>query len=127
MKGNFEYYNPTKIYFGKGSICHLKEELKKVGKRILLVYGMGSIHRNGIYDQVISVLKECDKDVFELSGVKSNPSYSSVLEGKKKVEEEKIDFILAVGEVASSIVQKRLRRLPLKMTRGESIMNVRKS
>lgn len=97
MKGNFKYYNPTKIYFGKGSICHLKEELQKVGKRILLVYGMGSIHRNGIYDQVISVLRECDKEVFELNGVKSNPSYSSVLEGKKKIEEEKIDFILAVG------------------------------
>ncbi len=97
MTGNFDYYNPTKIYFGKGSISNLDSELKKVGKKILFVYGTGSIKKTGIYDEVISILKRNDKEVFELSGVHSNPSYSSVLEGKKLIEDNKIDFILAVG------------------------------
>ena len=97
MKGNFEFYNPTKIYFGKGSISYLDGELKKVGNKILFVYGTGSIKKTGIYDQVISILKNNNKEVFELSGVHSNPSYSSVLEGKKLIEDNKIDFILAVG------------------------------
>lgn len=97
MNGNFKFYNPTKIYFGKGSISNLKEELEKVGKKILLAYGKGSIKKNGIYNQVISVLKECDKEVFELSDIASNPSYSSVLQGKEILEKENIDFILAVG------------------------------
>ena len=97
MKGNFDYYNPTKIYFGKSSISNLDSELKKVGKKILFVYGTGSIKKTGIYDEVVSILKRNDKEIFELSGVHSNPSYSSVLEGKKLIEDNKIDFILAVG------------------------------
>ncbi len=97
MEGNFEYYNPTKIYFGKESILNLKKELSAVGKRILLVYGTGSIKKNGIYDSVIRILKEENKEIYEVSNVHSNPSYSSVLEGKKIIEEKKIDFILAVG------------------------------
>ncbi len=97
MEGNFEYFNPTKIYFGKNSISNLDKELKKVSKKVLLVYGTGSIKNNGIYDTVISHLKNTGKEVFELSGVHSNPSYSSVLEGKKLIEENGIGFILAVG------------------------------
>ncbi len=97
MKGNFDYYNPTKIYFGKDSISNLDSELKKVGKKILFVYGTGSIKKTGIYDEVVTILKRNDKEIFELSGVHSNPSYSSVLEGKKLIEDNKIDFILAVG------------------------------
>ena len=97
MEGSFEYFNPTKIYFGKNSISNLDKELKKVSKKVLLVYGTGSIKNNGIYDTVISHLKNTGKEVFELSGVHSNPSYSSVLEGKKLIEENGIGFILAVG------------------------------
>lgn len=97
MNGNFEYYNPTKIYFGKGSISHLEEALKPYGKKILLTYGTGSIKKNGIYDQVISILKMMGKEIYEVKDIHSNPSYSSVLEGKKIIEENKIDFILAVG------------------------------
>lgn len=97
MEGNFEYYNPTKIYFGKDSIRNLKQEMTKVGKKILLVYGTGSIKHNGIYDAVKKQLEECKKEVFELSNVRSNPSYTSVLEGKRLIEENRIDFILAVG------------------------------
>ena len=97
MNGNFEYYNPTKVYFGKNSIENLKVELNKVGKKILLTYGTGSIKKNGIYDKVKSILNECGKEVYELSGIHSNPSYSSLLEGKELIEKNKIDFILAVG------------------------------
>lgn len=61
MEGNFEYYNPTKIYFGKESILNLKKELSMVGQRILLVYGTGSIKKNGIYDSVLKILKEENK------------------------------------------------------------------
>jgi butanol dehydrogenase len=97
MNGNFEFYNPTRIYFGKGSIQNLEKALAPYGKRILLAYGTGSIKRNGIYDQMISILKKCGKEIYELGGIRSNPSYSSVLEGKRIIEENHIDFILAVG------------------------------
>lgn len=97
MEGNFEFYNPTKIYFGKDSIRFLDKELEKVSEKVLLVYGTGSIKKNGIYDAVMEHLKKNGKTVYELSGVHSNPSYSSVLEGKKLIEENGIGFILAVG------------------------------
>ena len=97
MNGNFVFHNPTKIYFGKDSISNLRTALKPYGKKILLTYGTGSIKKNGIYDSVISILKEEGKEVYELGGIRSNPSYSSVLEGKKLIEDNHIDFILAVG------------------------------
>ena len=55
---NFTYYNPTKLIFGKGQIDQLKKELKQYGKNVLLVYGGGSIKRNGLYDQVTGILKK---------------------------------------------------------------------
>lgn len=97
MLGNFEYSNPTKLYFGEESLNYLDSELKNYGKKILLVYGGGSIKENGIYDNVIAKLKECNKDVVELSGVMSNPTLDKLYEGMKVARENKIDFILAVG------------------------------
>ena len=97
MEGNFEFYNPTKIYFGKGSISALKSELSHFGKRILLAYGTGSIKRNGIYSDVTKILKKSEKEIYELGGIHSNPSYESVLKGKELIEKNHIDFILAVG------------------------------
>lgn len=97
MQGNFEFHNPTRIYFGKGAIQNLRKALVGYGKKILLTYGTGSIKKNGIYDEVIRILHELGKEVHELSGIRSNPSYSSVLEGKRLIEENHIDFILAVG------------------------------
>ena len=61
MQGNFSYYNPTKLYFGDESLNFLKDELKGYGPVVLLNYGSGSVKRNGIYDQVIAILKEAGK------------------------------------------------------------------
>lgn len=97
MKGNFTYCNPTKLIFGKEALNSLGEELKPYGNRILLIYGGGSIKRNGIYDLVIKILKDNDKEVFEDAGVMPNPTYKKLLEGIKIARDNKIDFILAIG------------------------------
>ncbi len=97
MKFDFTYYNPTKIYFGKNSLQKLKGELQHYGKNILLAYGGGSIKKNGLYDQVMHILKEANKTVFELSGIMPNPTYKKLMEGATMVKENHIDFILAVG------------------------------
>ena len=81
MLGNFTYYNPTKLYFGGGSVASLRDELPKYGPNIVLVYGGGSIKKNGIYDQVTAILKDCGKNVAEISGVMPNPTLPKVLEG----------------------------------------------
>ena len=97
MEGNFVFYNPTKIYFGKDSIKALKDELNNYGSKILFVYGGGTIKKIGIYDKVVKILKEANKQVFELPNVLPNPLYEKVLEGSKLIKENDIDFILAVG------------------------------
>lgn len=97
MLYDFTYYNPTKIYFGKDSEKNLSGELKNYGKNILLLYGKNSIKKTGIYDKIINILKTCDKNITELSGIKPNPSYTQVLEGAELVRKNKIDLILAVG------------------------------
>jgi alcohol dehydrogenase YqhD (iron-dependent ADH family) len=94
---DFIYDNPTKIYFGKDSLSGLKDELKHYGKRILLLYGGGSIKTNGIYDKVMDILKEAGKEIQELPGVNPNPSLDIMLKGAEIVRKNKIDLILAVG------------------------------
>ncbi|WMT29896.1 iron-containing alcohol dehydrogenase [Bacillus aerius] len=94
---NFIYYNPTKLMFGKGQLDGLKSELARYGKRVLLVYGGGSIKKNGLYDKVISALNEAEADVFELPGVEPNPRLTTVQKGIDICQNEKIDFLLAVG------------------------------
>ena len=97
MLGNFSYCNPTKLYFGEGSIKYLKEELLKYGKNVVLVYGGGSIKKNGIYDTVLSILKECGKNVAEIAGVMPNPTVDKLYEGMEIARGHKADFLLAVG------------------------------
>ena len=97
MLGNFTYCNPTKLYFGKNALEGLKEELPKYGKNVLLVYGGGSIKKNGIYDAVTKVLKECGKTVFEDAGVMPNPTTEKMKEGIARARAAKADLILAVG------------------------------
>lgn len=94
---NFQFQNPTKLIFGKGQLSLLKTEIPKHGQRVLLLYGGGSIKRNGLYDQVIAQLKEIGAFVVELSGVEPNPRLSTVNKGIALVKENKLDFILAVG------------------------------
>ena len=97
MLFDFEFCNPTKIYFGKESLNKLEEELNNYGENILLVYGGGSIKKFGLYDKVIDVLKKCNKNVFECSGVMPNPTLEKLLEGAKIAKDNNIDLILAVG------------------------------
>lgn len=97
MLGNFTYCNPTKLYFGKDALDGLNAELSKYGKNVLLVYGGGSIKKNGIYDNVVSVLKANGKEVFEDAGVMPNPTADKLREGVARARAAKADFILAVG------------------------------
>lgn len=94
---DFTYHNPTKIYFGKKSMDNLSKELQNYGKNILLLYGKNSIKKIGLYDDVLNILKNCDKNVIEFAGIKPNPSYAQVLEGGRLVRENDVDLILAVG------------------------------
>jgi alcohol dehydrogenase len=94
---NFTFYNPTKLIFGKGQLEQLKTEVPRYGKKVLLVYGGGSIKRSGLYDQVISVLNEIGATVFELSGVEPNPRITTVRKGIEICKQEGIEFLLAVG------------------------------
>lgn len=97
MLGNFTYCNPTKLYFGKSAIDGLNEELPKYGKNVLLVYGGGSVKKNGIYDKVINILKACGKTVYEDAGVMPNPTVEKLYEGVERAKKAKADLILAVG------------------------------
>ncbi|MGB8001471.1 MAG: iron-containing alcohol dehydrogenase [Anaerobacillus sp.] len=94
---NFTYQNPTKLIFGKGQLEALKTEVPKYGKKVLVVYGGGSIKKNGVYDSVMSTLNEIGAEVFELSGVEPNPRLTTVHKGVNICKENDIDFILAVG------------------------------
>lgn len=97
MLGNLTYCNPTKLYFGKDALDGLNAELPKYGKNVLLIYGGGSIKKNGIYDKVVSVLKANGKEVFEDAGVMPNPTADKLREGVARARAAKADFILAVG------------------------------
>ena len=97
MLGDFTYCNPTKLYFGKNALDGLKRELPKYGKNVLLVYGGGSIKRNGIYDKVTAILEECGKTVAEDAGVMPNPTSDKLNEGCERARACNADLILAVG------------------------------
>ena len=97
MLGNFTYCNPTKLYFGNDALKGLKEELPKYGKNVLLVYGGGSIKKNGIYDDVVKILKDCGKEIFEDGGVMPNPTVEKLYEGVERAKKGNVDLILAVG------------------------------
>lgn len=94
---NFNYSIPTKIFFGKGQIKVLPSEVKKYASRVLLVYGGGSIKRNGIYDNVISLLKDNSIEYFELPGVEPNPRITTVRKGIEICRQNNIELVLAVG------------------------------
>ena len=97
MLGNFSYCNPTKLYFGAGAVEYLNDELPKYGKNVVLIYGAGSIKKNGIYDKVCEILKENGKCVTEISGVMPNPTLKKLYEGVDTARKAKADLLLAVG------------------------------
>ena len=97
MLGNFSYCNATKIYFGDDSLKFLNDELPKYGKNIQLIYGGGSIKRNGIYDAIVEILKANGKNIVEDAGVMPNPTVEKLNEGIKIARDNKVDLLLAVG------------------------------
>lgn len=92
---NYAYCVPTDIRFGKGQVECLKDEIAKYGKKVLLVYGGGSIKKIGLYDKIFEVLK--DFEIFELPGIEPNPRLTSVKKGADICKKEGIDVVLAVG------------------------------
>jgi len=93
----FRFYNPTQLYFGRGMLETLRSRVPAYGSKVLLVYGGGSIKKNGLYDQVLQELSAADAVVSELAGVEPNPRLSTVHRGVEICKREGIDFILAVG------------------------------
>lgn len=92
---NFEFYNPVRIVFGKKTIPTVGKFIPK-GKKIMLLYGGGSIKKNGVYDQVLRGLK--GRDFVEFSGIEPNPLYETCLRAIEKIKTEKIEFLLSVGD-----------------------------
>jgi len=97
MLGNFSYSNATKLYFGDDSLKYLNDELPKYGKNVQLIYGGGSIKKNGIYDEVVKILKANGKNIVEDAGVMPNPTIEKVYEGIKIARDNKVDLLLSVG------------------------------
>ena len=97
MLGNFTYCNPAKLYFGDQSLDYLNTELPKYGKNVVLIYGGGSIKKNGIYDDVIKILEAQGKNVAEIAGVMPNPTLAKLYEGIEIARKHQADLLLAVG------------------------------
>lgn len=95
---SFVYGNKTKVYFGKDSVKeHLGELLKSYGKNVMLAYGCGSIKENGVYDEIVSILKATGKRIIEFPDIMPNPTYTKVQRGAWLARENHVDLILAVG------------------------------
>ena len=94
---DFIFQNKTKVYFGKDQLKHLGEEVSRFGKKVLLVYGGGSIKKIGLYDKVVAELDKAGMEVLELSGVEPNPHHTTVNKGAKICKEAGVDVLLAVG------------------------------
>lgn len=97
MLGNFSYHNPTKLYFGDDALQYLNDELPKYGKTVQLIYGGGSIKKNGIYDAVTKILRDNGKTIVEDAGVMPNPTADKLREGVQIARENHVDLLLAVG------------------------------
>ncbi len=97
MLGTFSYCNPTRLYFGENALDGLAPELKKYGRTVQLIYGGGSIKRNGIYDAVVKILRDCGKTIVEDGGVMPNPTTEKLYEGVRIARENRVDLLLAVG------------------------------
>ena len=98
MATNFVYYNPTKIYFGNEQMKKLGEVIRDDGiRKVLMVYGGGSIKKNGVYGEVTASLKAAGVDYAEFGGIEPNPKYESVNQAAERCRREKVDAVLSVG------------------------------
>ncbi|MEI7811238.1 MAG: iron-containing alcohol dehydrogenase [Ignavibacteria bacterium] len=91
---NFDFYNPVKIIFGKDQLKRLRD-LIPTNQKVLILYGGGSIHKNGVYKQAVAALK--NHEVYEFSGIEPNPRYETAMKAVEIVREKKIDMLLAIG------------------------------
>lgn len=103
---DFVFSNTTKVYFGKDQLHHLSEEIAKFGKKVLLVYGGGSIKKIGLYDKVIAELKKADMTVFELGGVEPNPHHTTVNKGAALCKRKALMFFSQSAAARRSMQQK---------------------
>ncbi|MFJ7185692.1 iron-containing alcohol dehydrogenase [Lysinibacillus xylanilyticus] len=94
---SFTFYNPVRLHFGENALEKFSDELARHGKKVLVVYGGGSVKKNGVYNAVIEKLQEADKTIFELSGVEPNPRVETARLGIDLCKKEEIDLVLAVG------------------------------
>lgn len=93
----FTFYNPVTLHFGADAMEKLPQELAKYGDKVLIVYGGGSIKSNGVYEDVITILQQANKQIFELAGVEPNPRVETARHGAEICKAEGIDLVLAVG------------------------------
>ena len=93
---DFVYHIPTKMYFGKECLNKLAAEMKSSGKKVLIVYGGGSVVRSGLLDRLRGYLKD-DFEIYEHSGIEPNPKIGSIRRAADTCKEKGIDMILAVG------------------------------
>lgn len=116
---NFEFKNPTKILFGKGQLSHLPDEIP-AGVRLLMIYGVGSIKQNGIYEQVKGYLK--GYHLFEFGGIHANPEYEVLLQALEIIKRNKINYILAVG--GGSVIDSAKFLAAAAMYEGENLWDM---
>lgn len=119
---DFVFQNTTKIYFGKDQLAHLGEEAAALGKKVLLVYGGGSIKRSGLYDKVVDILKNAGMTISELGGVEPNPHHTTVNKGVQICREEGIDVILLSAAARLSTLPRSWlpRSYPIRTIAGTS-------
>jgi len=94
---NFVAYNPVQLHFGKGIVSDLGKTVRQYGTKALLVYGKGSVKKNGSYDDVVSQLEKFGIEVTEYSGIKSNPVIEDVQNAVKLGLEKQVDMVIALG------------------------------
>ena len=94
---DFSFQNPTRVHFGKTALSHLADEVQRYGKRVLMVYGGGSIKRIGLYDEVLAILKDVGATLWELGGVKPNPRLELVRQGVELCRQNNVQLVLGVG------------------------------
>jgi alcohol dehydrogenase YqhD (iron-dependent ADH family) len=94
---NFEFYNPTRLIFGAGSLSQLGEVAGKHGKKALIVTGGGSVKRSGVFDRAVASLKDAGISVAECSGIEPNPRIASVKRGALIARAENCDLVIALG------------------------------
>ncbi len=119
---NFDFQNPTKIIFGKGEISKLTNEIPKNAK-VLMLYGGGSIKKNGIYEQVIKALQNFE--VVEFGGIPANPEYAVLMDALEVIKKEKITFLLAVG--GGSVIDGTKFLSAAALYKGENPWNILKN